>query len=68
MPFVHSVRSVQCVDKRVGTAAAGVEMDNSQSLQGHITLRGLLTREKSQGALKPEQENVCANASRVNTI
>lgn len=61
MPFVRSVHSVQCVDKRVDTAAAGVDMDNSQSLRGHITLPGLLTRGKSQGALKPEQEIVCTN-------
>lgn len=56
MPFVHSVCSVQCGDKRVVTAAAGVDLNNTLSPQGHITLRRLLTREKNHGAGKLEQE------------
>lgn len=53
MPFVQSVCSV---DKRVVTAAAGVDMNNTLSPQGHITLLRPLTREKSHGAGKHEQE------------
>lgn len=56
MPFVQSVCSVQCGDKRAVIAAAGVDMNNTLSPQGHITLRRVLTREKSHGAGKPEQE------------
>lgn len=52
IPFVHSVCNVQCGDKRVVTAAAGVDLNNTLSPQGHITLWRLLTRE----AGKLEQE------------